>query len=165
MDVKRVGKANDKCGKPLIIDVDSVWHKRMILLSLVKMKSYPQSLFISRKPEALQRETENESLRKHRELLPNNYPRKDLLMRIFRLYQKKDGQWIEAPLLFPRIMFTNACSLKKTGAVVELHADLIACEIDVCLVLKHGSMCKPDQKALKSQIIPFSVRTAILPIP
>ena len=31
-------------------------------------------------------------------------------------------------------MFTNARSLKKTGALVELHADLIACEIDVCLV-------------------------------
>ena len=31
-------------------------------------------------------------------------------------------------------MFTNARSLKKIGALVELHADLIACEIHVCLV-------------------------------
>ena len=31
-------------------------------------------------------------------------------------------------------MFTNARSLWKTGALVELHADLIACGIDACLV-------------------------------
>ena len=37
VDVKRVGKPNDKRARPLIFDVDSVWQKRMILLSLVKM--------------------------------------------------------------------------------------------------------------------------------
>ena len=31
-------------------------------------------------------------------------------------------------------MFTNARSLKKTRALAELHADLIACEIDVSLI-------------------------------
>ena len=62
-------------------------------------------------------------------------------------------------------MFTNAHSLKKTGALVELHTDLVACEIDVSQCLKHSSMCKPDEKALKSQMLPFSLWNVIPPIP
>ena len=97
VDLKRVGKPNDKRARPLKFDVDSVWHKRMMILqSLVKMKSYSQNLFISREPKALGRETENESPNERRNLLLNNYPKEDLRMRNFRLYKKEDGQWIEA---------------------------------------------------------------------
>ena len=109
----------------------------MILLSLVIRKSYSQNLFISREPNALERETENQSPKKRRELLLNNYPKEDLWLRNFGLYKNEDGQWIEAwlaPIVFPKNMFTNARSLKKTGALVELHADLIVCETGVCLV-------------------------------
>ena len=125
-----------KRARPLIIDVDSVWRTTTILLSLVKMKSFAQNLFISREPNVLGRETENESLKKRRELILNNYSKEDLRMRYFKLYKKGDGQWNEAwlaKILFPRIMFTNARSLKKTGALVDLPADLITCEIDECL--------------------------------
>ena len=137
VDVKMVGKPNDKRARQLIFDVDSVWHKRILLLSLMKMKSYSQILLIPREPNSVEHKTENESLKKLREMLLNNYPKENLQMRNFKLYKKEEGQWIEAwlaPILFPRFMFTNARSLKKTGALVELRADLIACEIDVCLV-------------------------------
>ena len=63
VDVKRVRKPTDQLARPLIFDVDSVWHKKMILLSLVKLILYSQNLFISREPIALERETENESLK------------------------------------------------------------------------------------------------------
>ena len=59
-------------------------------------KSYSQNIFISREPNALERETENESLKKRRELLLHKYPKEDLRMRNFKLYKKEDGQWIEA---------------------------------------------------------------------
>ena len=113
VDVEKVGKLNEKRARPLIFDVDSVWHTTTILLSLVKLKSYAQNLFISREPNALGRETENESLKKRRELILNNYFKEDFWIRYFKLYKQEDGQLIEAwlaPILFPRIMFTNARS-------------------------------------------------------
>ena len=54
------------------------------------MKLYSQNLFISREPNAFERETENDSLKKRQELLLNNYSKEGLRMRNFRLYKKDD---------------------------------------------------------------------------
>ena len=54
VDVENVGKPKDKRARPLIFDVVRIWHKKMILLSLLQLKSYSQNHLTSREPNALE---------------------------------------------------------------------------------------------------------------
>ena len=84
--------------RALIVKLDSDYPKRLILLSLRKLKDYKIPVFISKELTISEQFIENALLQKRRELIMNGVQPNMLRLRILVLQQKIDITWSEIKL-------------------------------------------------------------------
>ena len=89
-DLKRVGNFSESKTRTLIVKLDSDYSKRLILLSLRKLKDYKIPVFISKELTISEQFIENALLQKRRELIMNGVQPKLLRLRNLVLQQEID---------------------------------------------------------------------------
>ena len=94
-DLKRLGKFSEGKDRTLIAKIDSDYAKRLILLSLRKMKDYRTPVFISKELNPEEQKIENELLQKRREMLKNGINKNQIRIRNLKLQQNIDKKWVD----------------------------------------------------------------------
>lgn len=91
---------DDPSPRTIIVKLKLPWHKRLILLSLSKLKTFKlKSIFVSRELTKTEADIEKKALAKRKSLIMNGIPRKELRIRNLILEQKMDGnEWLPVPL-------------------------------------------------------------------
>ena len=87
-------RGNDRDRTKLLKLLPNEWLKRFILSSARKLKSYGDSVFISKELANEETAIENESLKKRREFIDQGQSKKDVTVRDGKLYKRDGNQWI-----------------------------------------------------------------------
>ena len=96
-DFKRLGKFED-ASKPrtIIVKLSNDWQKRLILVSLAKLKHYEKTVYVSKELSPNELPAENKLLKQRRELIDNGFPPRDLCIRELKLYRYEGSTWVQA---------------------------------------------------------------------
>ena len=100
-DLKRIGKYTEGKNRTLIVNVDSKHAKRLILLSLRKLKTYTKSIYVSKELNPNEQILENNLLLKRRELIIAGTDPKKLRVRNLTLQKEENKKWINIDLETP----------------------------------------------------------------
>ena len=93
-----MGNFSESKTRTLIVKLDSDYSKRLILLSLRKLKHYKIPVFISKELTIPEQFMEKALLQKCRELIMNVVQPKMLRLRNLVLQQEIDKKWVEIKL-------------------------------------------------------------------
>ena len=96
-DLRRLGsyeeaKTSGK-NRPIIVDLANPWQKRIIFLSLYKLKGYGKPVYISRELNPDEITIENELLKQRRDLINKGTPAKDLRVNNLKLLRRDGLKW------------------------------------------------------------------------
>ena len=94
-DLKRLGKYTEGKNRTLVAKLDSDYAKRLILLSLRKMKEYDKQVFISKELTPDEQTKENNLLLKRRKLIGLGTSAKELRIRNLVLQKLIDKKWVD----------------------------------------------------------------------
>ena len=101
-DVIRLGRHDENKTRTTIFKVPNAYQRRMIFLSLRKLKNSPQPIFLSRKLTKEEADQENLALVRRRQLISDkSVDRKDIRVHDATLYIRKDGKWTKEKLPDP----------------------------------------------------------------
>ena len=93
-DIKRTGKFSEHKHRTLVVKIDSDYAKRLILLSLRKLKDYGKPVFISKELNPEEQAKENENLQMRRTLINQGTSAKILRKRNLVLQKLTDKNWV-----------------------------------------------------------------------
>ena len=94
-DLKRLGKYEEgKRPRTIVVNVSIEWQKRLILMSLAKLKNYDKTLFVSKELSSSEFLIDNK-LMKRRTMIETGVSAKNLMLRDLFLYQygEETGNW------------------------------------------------------------------------
>ena len=94
--LKRLGKNEEgKRPRTIVVKVSNEWQKRLILMSLAKLKNYDKTLFVSKELSPSEFLIENKLLMKRRTMIDTGVSAKNLRLRDLVLYQydEESGNW------------------------------------------------------------------------
>ena len=96
-DFKRLGKFEEDASKPRTITVklSNDWQKRLILVSLAKLKHYEKTVYVSKELSPNELLAENKLLKQRRELIDNGIPPRDLRIRELKLYKYEGSTCVQ----------------------------------------------------------------------
>ena len=94
-DIKRLGKFSENKHRTLVVKIDSDYAKRLILLSLRKLKDYGKPVFISKELNPEEQAKENEMLQMRRTLRNQGTSAKSLRIRNLVLQKLTDKNWVD----------------------------------------------------------------------
>ena len=94
-DFKRLGKFSENKHRTLVVKIDSDYAKRLILLSLRKLKDYSKRVFISKELNPEEQAKENEMLQMRRTLINQGTSAKSLRIRDLVLQKLTDKNWVD----------------------------------------------------------------------
>ena len=96
-DLKRLGKFEEDASKPrtIIVKLSNDWRKRLILVSLAKLKHYEKTVYVSKELSPNELLAENKLLKQRRELIDNDFPPRDLCIRELKLYKYQGSTWVQ----------------------------------------------------------------------
>ena len=94
-DLKQVGKFSEGKSRTLIVKIDSDYAKRLILLSLSKMKNYKMPIIISNELNPEEQAVENDLLQKRRQMLESGTKSNEIRIRNLKLQQQIDKKWVD----------------------------------------------------------------------
>ena len=86
-DLRRLGNYDGKKDRTLIIKTTSEHHRRLILLSLYKLKTYSKQVYMSKELSPEDQKIENDALKLRRKMIENDYDKKRLRIRNLKLQQ------------------------------------------------------------------------------
>ena len=86
-DVRRLGNYDGKKDRTLIIKTTSEHQRRLILLSLYKLKTYSKKVYMSKELSPEDQKIENDYLKLRRKMIENEYDKKRLRIRNLKLQQ------------------------------------------------------------------------------
>ena len=95
-DLKRLGKYEEgKRPRTIVVNVSNEWQKRLILMSLAKLKNYDKTVFVSKELSPSEFLIENKLLMKRRTMIETGVSAKNLRLRDLVLYQydEESGNW------------------------------------------------------------------------
>ena len=97
INLKRFGKFTEGRNRTLKVKLDSYYSKRIIFLSLRKVKSYKKFIFFSKDLNPEKQSIENECIQKRRALIGSGIKTKQQRIPNLTLQQEKDKTWVENP--------------------------------------------------------------------
>ena len=94
-DTKRLGKFSENKHRTLVVRIEGEYAKRLILLSLRKLKDYGKPVFISKESNPEEQAKENEMLQMRRTFINQGTSAK--ILRIRNLVPRKltDKNWVD----------------------------------------------------------------------
>ena len=94
-DIKRQGKFSENKHRPLVVKIDNDYAKRLILLSLRKLKVYGKPAFISKELNPEEQAKEKEMLQMRKTLMNQGTSAKFLRVRNLVLQKLTDKNWVD----------------------------------------------------------------------
>ena len=94
-EIKRIGPYQEGRARTIVFTVANKFHRRLILLSIGKLKEYDKLIFVSKELNAEEAKQERLILKKRREKVEAGILRKELKIRDLKLYKKDGNDWIE----------------------------------------------------------------------
>ena len=94
-DLKRLGKFEEDNTKPrtIIVKLSNECQKRLILVSLSKLKNYDKTVYVSKELNPNELQAENKLLKQRRELIDNGTQPSNLRIRELKLYKFDGCNW------------------------------------------------------------------------
>ena len=112
----RLGQRGNDRDRTILFKLPSVRLKRLILSSARKLRNYGAAVFISKELTNEEAATENESLKKKREILDQGQNKKDFSVRDGKLFKKDGNQLI---VISPKTETTdNNCLRQKANLLL-----------------------------------------------
>ena len=94
-EIKRIGPYQEGKARTIVFTVANKFHRRLILLSISKLKEYDKLVFVSKEINAEEAKQERLILKKRREMIEAGILRKGLKIRDLKLYKKDGNDWVE----------------------------------------------------------------------
>lgn len=93
---RRLGKYQADKTRTIIVDIDNEWNKRLLLMSLAKLRNYHIPVYISRELTREEQHIENGLLKRRKDLIDiDKVNRKELKIQNLKLMQLDNGIWKE----------------------------------------------------------------------
>ena len=94
-EIKRIGPYQEGRARTIVFTFANKFHRRLILLSISKLKEYNKLIFVSKELNAEEAKQERLILKKRREMIEAGILRKELKIRDLKLYKKDGDDWVE----------------------------------------------------------------------
>ena len=94
-DCRRMGAFKDGRHRTILATIPCMYDKRILLLSLSRLKRYSKTVYISKDYSLQEEEQLNNCLKKRKDLIDAGFPRKNLKVMNLTLYEKQDENWVE----------------------------------------------------------------------
>ena len=99
-DCRRIGTYNENKDRTIIVKLSNDWNRKLLFLSLGKMRNYDKKVYLSRELSKEEQLLENDLLEKRREYIGSGLPRNKVKFQSLKLlhYDDQSNTWDEAAL-------------------------------------------------------------------